>query len=95
MNRKEALELAVSIAGGQSDLERRLVELGRRAGQATISLWLKAGRLPKGKDWGLWVARAVDYQVTPNDLDPDAYPNVWDALPIEIARGRGLLREAA
>lgn len=95
MTRTEALERAVSIAGGQSDLERKLKELGRRAGQAAISLWMKAGRLPEGKDWGLWVARAVDHKITPNDLDPDAYPNPWDGIPLEIARERGLLQEAA
>ena len=85
MDQKAALEKAVSIHG-QSGLERRLKQLGRSARQQSISLWLEAGALPEGKDWALWISRAIDFQVTPHELDKRAYPNPWDGLPIELAR---------
>ena len=87
----EALERAVSIAGGQSELKRRLNGLGKRVSQQSISLWRKAGALPDG--WAIWVARAIEFEVTPHELDEDAYPNPWDGLPLE--RARPLLQEGA
>lgn len=91
MDPTQALNRAVSIAGGQSELARRLTALGRRCGQGAIALWVKAGRVPEGKDWAIWVARAVNFQVMPHDLDRGAYPNVWDGMPIE--RARSLIEE--
>lgn len=89
---RSPLEIAVDLAGGQSELERRIKALGRQVSQQSIGLWLKAGRLPEGKDWAIWIARAIDFQVTPHALDKAAYPNPWDGLPIEQARP--LLEEA-
>jgi DNA-binding transcriptional regulator YdaS (Cro superfamily) len=85
----EALERAVCIARGQSELKRRLTNLGKRVSQQSISLWRKAGELPAG--WAIWVARAVEFEVTPHELDPVGYPNPWDGLPLE--RGRQLMTE--
>jgi DNA-binding transcriptional regulator YdaS (Cro superfamily) len=91
MDPKEALNRAVSIAGGQSELERRIKALGRTVSQPAIALWVKAGRVPEGKDWAIWIARAVNFQVMPHDLDRSAYPNVWDGMPLE--RARSLIEE--
>lgn len=92
MDEKAALEKAIRIAGGQSGLERRLKQLGRPVRQQSIGAWVAAGELPDGKDWGLWIARAVDFEVTPHELDKSTYPNAWDGLP--IARARPLFEEA-
>jgi hypothetical protein len=83
-NKKTALARAVLIATGQSELKRRIEKLGRRVSQQAIGLWLKAGELPEG--WAIWVARAVEFQVTPHELDRANYPNPWDALPFDRAR---------
>lgn len=87
----EALERAIQIAGGQSDLKRRLTEQGRPVSQQSISLWRRAGQVASG--WALPVARAVNFAVTPHELDDVAYPNPWDGLPFE--RARPLLLELA
>lgn len=81
---KEALERAIRLAGGQSELERRLTAAGERVTQQAISLWLKGGGVPRG--WGVPVARAVDFEVTPHELDRGSYPNPWDGLPADRAR---------
>lgn len=83
-NKKEALERAVRIAGGQSELERRLKAQGTPIAQQTISLWLKTGEIKAGA--ALPIAAAVEFQVTPHELDPIRYPNAWDGLPLERAR---------
>ncbi len=90
MDNKTALEMAVSIAGGQSELKRRIDSVGRKVSQQAVNQWCKARYAPFG--WAIWVARAVDFQVTPHELDPDNYPNAWDGLPLEKARPR--MREA-
>jgi DNA-binding transcriptional regulator YdaS (Cro superfamily) len=84
MNKNEALNHAVDLAGGQSALQRRLLDAGERISQQAIGLWLKAGQTAAG--WALPVARAVEFQVTPHELDPVRYPNPWDGLPLELAR---------
>jgi DNA-binding transcriptional regulator YdaS (Cro superfamily) len=86
MESKDAIIRAVSTAGGQSELARKLKALGRKISQQSISAWIRAGRLPDGKDWGIWIARAVDFDVTPHQLDPVTYENAWDGLPAELAR---------
>lgn len=80
----EALNLAIRLAGGQSGLKRLLTDAGHKISQQAIGLWLKAGQIADG--WAIPVARAIDFQVTPHELDPHAYPNPWDGLPLERAR---------
>jgi DNA-binding transcriptional regulator YdaS (Cro superfamily) len=87
---REALERAVQIAGSQPKLASRITEAGREVSQQTVGLWLKNGLTP---GWAIWVARAVEFQVTPHELDDANYPNAWDGLPRE--RARPLLRKAA
>ena len=85
MTNLEALRRAVELAGSQSELKRRLVAAGHKISQSAIALWLKA---PAGmpSNWAVPVAKAVEFGVTPHELDSDAYPNPWDALPAEKAR---------
>lgn len=80
---KEALERAIGCAGSQWELHRRLKAAGERISQQAIGLWLK-GSMPSR--WAVPVARAVEFQVTPHELDKDAYPNPWDGLPVDRAR---------
>ena len=86
MDQETPLARAVYIAGGPTELARKITALGREVRQQSISLWLKAGRLPVGRDWAIWIARAIAYQVTPNELDGNAYPHPWDGLPLDRAR---------
>lgn len=86
MDATTPLARAVYIAGGTAELARRITALGRQVRQQSISGWLKAGRIPEGRDWAIWISRATQFQVTPNALDDGAYPNPWDGLPIELAR---------
>jgi len=79
----DALKRAIAAAGSQAELERRLKAAGEQIRQQSISLWLKSG-IPAG--WVLPVARAVEFQVTPHELDAKAYPNRWDGLPPRLAR---------
>lgn len=81
---KESLERAIRMAGGQAELERRLKAAGHKISQQSISLWIRSGRLPAG--WALPIAQAIDFSVTPHELDRRGYPNAWDGLPIERAR---------
>lgn len=81
MTPKRALERVIEIAGGQAGLERRL---DGKVKQQTISLWLKAGRC--SERWAIELSKAVDFEVTPNELAPARYPNKWDGLPLEQAR---------
>lgn len=90
---ESALDRAVRLAGGQAGLKRRLTEAGESISQQAIGLWLKKGQI--GKDWALPVARAIDFQVTPHELDGRAYPNPFDGLPRERARAMILLELSA
>jgi DNA-binding transcriptional regulator YdaS (Cro superfamily) len=72
----EALERAVTIAGGQSHLARRI---GGKVKQQHVHNWMKTGVV--SPDHVITVAAAVDFQVTPHELDPKLYPNERDGLP--------------
>lgn len=78
------LERAVTIAEGQSELARRMQAAGSRAKQQNIAHWLKVGRYPT--DEVIYLARALNFEITPHEFDRVAYPNVWDGLPDELAR---------
>lgn len=79
-----ALRRAIEIAEGQSELARRMRASGSTARQQHISHWLKVGEVPA--DEVIHVARAVNFAVTPHELDQVAYPNVWDGLPAVLAK---------
>lgn len=91
--KKDALERAVKIAGGQSELGRRLETQGTPISQQSISAWLKAGEVSAGA--ALPIARAIDFAVTPHELDPLRYPNAWDGLPLARARAALMLQDLA
>lgn len=68
-----SIETAIEIAGSQSELARRLgITLQR------LSNWRSRG-IPF--DQVIRVAQAVDFQVTPHQLNPDLYPNPTDGVP--------------
>lgn len=56
--------------------------IGGSVKQQHISLWLKNGIVPP--DQVLGVARAVNFRVTPHQLDPSTYPYPSDGLPLEL-----------
>jgi hypothetical protein len=64
--------------------QARLLAIGEDASQQAIGLWLKAGQC--GKGWALPIARAIEFEVTPHELDRRNYPNPWDGLPRDRAR---------
>lgn len=80
----KALQRAIKLAGGQPELARRIVKAGKSIAQQTISYWIERGAISPG--WAIWIARAVDFDVTPHDLDRANYPNPWDGLPIDRAK---------
>lgn len=77
-----ALEKAISIAGGQTALAQRV---GTK--QQNVSKWAKSRVSP---EFVIGVARAIDFKVTPHQLRPDLYPNPSDGLPSTLSN-----REAA
>lgn len=63
----EALERAISIAGGQSELARRI-----KAKQQTVHYWVStAGKAPA--EYVRAIEAAVDGQVTRYELRPDVF----------------------
>lgn len=74
IRKRSGLEQAILILGGQSELAERL-----EVGQSAVAHWLQAGRVPA--DRVIAVSRATEYQVTPNELRPDIYPNFTDGMP--------------
>lgn len=80
-----ALTRVLEITGGsQSELARRMRANGDAVTQQAISLWIKAGEVPG--EQAIPVARAVEFKVTPHELDNVAYPNPWDGLPASLAK---------
>lgn len=81
------LRKAVALAGSQAELARRI---GGKVKQQHVHLWLRIG-VPATAI--LSVARAVDFEVTPHEINPDVYPNPDDGLP--AARRNGGAERAA
>ena len=81
------LEKAVEICGGQSELARRLRGIlpGDKVGQVHVWKWLNriVGPVPPAK-YVIPICQAVDWQITPNELRSDLYPNPKDGIPPEI-----------
>ena len=70
MSPLEALEKCVELAGGQSELARRI---GGTVKQQHVHYWLtKMGQV--SHDYVLSCEQAVGGQVTRNQLRPDLYP---------------------
>jgi DNA-binding transcriptional regulator YdaS (Cro superfamily) len=91
-NKKEALERAIRIAGGQSELERKLKAQGTPISQQTLSVWIKAGEVRPG--WALQIARAIEFAVTPHELDRRRYPNPWDGCRWRARKRRSCCRSS-
>ncbi len=70
------LETAIDHAGSQQKLAEQV-----GVTQQAISKWLRDGI---SADFVIPVARAVDFAVTPHDLDPELYPHPEDGLPLEL-----------
>lgn len=80
-----ALERAIDIVGGQSELARRL---GLK--QANVWHWLnRSGRVPA--EHVIAIEEATGAQVTRHDLRPDLYPSAAGGMALpeeELARGQ-------
>lgn len=44
-----------------------------------VGKWLRKGKIPHGRI--LPLCRILEWQVTPHEIDPVAYPNPTDGLP--------------
>lgn len=86
MTPRDALEKAISLAGGQTALAEKCTTVhSKPIKQGHIWNWLNrdGGRVPS--ELVLAVAAGVDWQVSPHQLRPDLYPNEADALPGGLA----------
>lgn len=68
------LERAISVAGGQSELAARL-----KVTPQAIQQWAARGLAPARRV--VQIAAAVDFKVTPHELDPALYPRPGDGMP--------------
>lgn len=67
----------IQMAGGQTALAKAI---GLKQGH--VSYWVKAGKIPT--DHIIAVSGAVNWRITPHQLNPLAYPNPNDGLPPEV-----------
>jgi DNA-binding transcriptional regulator YdaS (Cro superfamily) len=82
----DAFQRACELAGGVSRLAERISEVtGEPHSQSRLSNW-KATRVPC--ESVIHVAKAVNFGVTPHELDDKLYPNPDDALPTEFRQAR-------
>lgn len=82
----EGLRKAIELAGGQAALAKRLDEIGcnqsppMRCKPQNVWAWLnRDGRVPA--EWARFVSQAVDFQVIPQEIRRDIYPNRTDGIP--------------
>lgn len=83
---KEILKKAVQIAGGQVALAARICTFmpHKNIKQAHVWKWLNSpSELTPPPDWVIPICQAVEWEVTPNELRPDIYPNPTDGLPVD------------
>ena len=73
----DALDRAVEIAGSQQALAALL-----GGGPTRISQMKRRGTVPG--DAVIPIAKAVEFRVTPHELNPDLYPHPEDGLPPEL-----------
>ena len=71
----KALENAIQLAGGQTQLARRL---GGSVKQAYIWNWLNRDKRVPG-EYVIPIEKAVDGKVTRHELRPDLYPKDGEA----------------
>lgn len=78
MTPTEAIRRACELAGGQSALARKLVELhpdpDKKLTSQAVSHWCRDDGNGVPGDWALYVETAVDCQVTRQELRPNLYP---------------------
>ena len=77
---KEALELAISLIGGQTPLA---VACG--VTQPYVWNWLnRDGRVPA--EYVIKICQSVNFEIRPHDLRPDIYPKPFDCVPAKHKR---------
>lgn len=69
MNPKEAIEIAVKIAGGQAELARLLETPDRRCYQQMVFNWIKNGQVPA--DWACDISAISG--IAPAVFRPDVF----------------------
>lgn len=76
---KTALEKAVEIVGGQTNLALHI-----NVTQAHVWGWINrsSGKVPG--EYCIDIARATAWKITPHELRPDIYPHPRDGLPEPI-----------
>jgi DNA-binding transcriptional regulator YdaS (Cro superfamily) len=84
MNKLEALQTAIELAGGQSALAMKLTTLARQSGlikknktvsQQSVNSWVNRHKRSPTK-FVFLIAAAINQEVTANQLRPDLYPQV-------------------
>ena len=83
---KETLLKAVALAGGQVHLARGIQSRipGSKIGQVHVWGWLNAVKMEvPPAETVIAICETVNWQITPNVLRPDIYPNATDGLPSE------------
>lgn len=72
------IKRAIEFAGSQSRLAAAI-----NVKPQAVQQWVAAGRVPAGRV--IEIAAAVDFRVTPHEIDPELYPHPLDGLPREAA----------
>lgn len=72
MDMLNALTRAVDLAGGQSELARRLQAQGLQVKQQNIDYWIRFSKKAPGK-FARGIETATDGQVTRYELRPDVF----------------------
>ncbi len=86
-NPQKALEKLIGLAGGQSELARKLSEItGLKVTQPHVSQWLHRSKRLTDVRFVIAAERAVDGEVTRTELRPDLYPPAVAIPGVERAR---------
>lgn len=83
---KTTLIKVVQLAGGQVAMANRIRAIlpNTKVTQAFVWKWLNSpsDNTPPS-EWVIPICQAVEWEVTPNELRPDIYPNPTDGLPVD------------
>lgn len=82
MTPTEAIRRACDLAGGQSALARRLIEIhpdpDKKLTSQAVSHWCRDEGNGVPGEWAIYVEEAVEAQVTRHQLRPNLYPATAD-----------------
>lgn len=67
------MERAVQAVGGQSELSRRITNLGRNCSQSTVSHWANGRDVPA--EYVIAIEQATGGVVKRGEIRPDIYPD--------------------